>query len=119
MVRVCLMMFAAMVAVAAATNNLPCPPRKENVRCRNFCKDNTSGSVGEYYCCDEDSSSNNNLGSCPRTGIQGYERDLMCDRTDPNRPYSLNCKRDSDCHAFEKCCYLPNNQRICRFAVYD
>ncbi|KAK8736486.1 hypothetical protein OTU49_005032 [Cherax quadricarinatus] len=113
MLRVCCMM---MVLVAMAASHRPCLAPKYEVRgCINSCQ--AADKPGFFYCCD---SKGTHKGTCPKVHLQKYERDVLCDVSQFNYPNHLNCKYDTDCEPWEKCCYLPdNNQLICRTALYN
>ncbi|KAG7154899.1 putative crustin-like antimicrobial peptide 20 [Homarus americanus] len=98
--------------VSQGAGQLPCLADPIQPDCIAFCPNNYNG---EYFCCD---TNGNNPGQCPKYRLTADERSLLCDPTQHNYPYHLNCKSDTDCFAWEKCCYLPeNNQRICRSSV--
>ncbi|XP_066943955.1 uncharacterized protein [Macrobrachium rosenbergii] len=127
MARLCVFAIGVLVAVTQVHAQVPgghlgtCPPPKQPVEsCRNYCKFESPGTTGDYYCCDEQRTPAGNPGTCPKVALQEHEIVVMCDPNDTNRPYSLNCKTDADCFQWEKCCYAPvTQQRICRASVFD
>ncbi|XP_045597322.1 uncharacterized protein [Procambarus clarkii] len=113
MARACVVVMVVMAIGAVMAAKPPClslNPKVDIPRCTNSCQ--AEDKPGLFFCCDNKGT---NAGKCPRVHLQQDEREVLCDKNQLNYPNHLNCKQDSDCHLWEKCCFLPdNNQLICR-----
>merc|ERR1712198_219795 len=98
-----LLSLVAVLCLAAIASGNPRSVRQTPTSCTYYCP--TGQGIGSYFCCDEDTSPDAHLGSCPRQGATDSEI---------NPP----CKRDSDCFQWEKCCHdLYTEEKVCMLST--